>query len=961
MKYIYKFRKTFILLLLVMVGVTVKAGTPFITASSESATSTGPTGATLNANVTPNGTAVTNVYFEYGKTTGYGATVKATPSTFGSGDPATAVSATLVGLAPNTQYYFRAVAVYSGGIAYGTGSNFISSDGVSTNNILNITTTSGDVYYTARGVGAFTDRGIWYGTTDTPPGSEGSTGWHISGGIPSQTITDTGTYYRTAPSLTTGVVYYACGYATIGGSKQYGSVIPFQPGTSAPVTYSCKIQNFQQIDAYTFQFKIYIMRTGGTDLYLNNYQIGLEMNNSDWLQNLYMTGAYIGDGITGLTPGGMTIAYQAAGSSGHLYNHMDVRINGLPPSNTGYLISTSDPGTCIGTFQLHNWTDATHLTPKAFGSIPARIQRDDDFLARTYIYAIVPPSTTGTSLLITNINQHTAAADNLALNATNWNGGSGSDWNTAANWTMNPSATSAVPTSTVNAYIPGTGISTYPIPTSTTTHTCKNLYIDDGGKVTISNSGKLTLTGNLWLGTTASGPLIVQSDLSGTGSLITNGTITGTVAGVVNAKVERYVTGWTDGSHGWHLLSAPVAAQAIASAFTDPSDANYDFYAWWETTNEWVNYKNSTTPPTFATANVLGGASSTTDFIPGKGYLVAYAPAAAGTKQFTGTLNKDNISVTNLAISGGINKGWHLLGNPFPSALKWNDGNWALSNIVGTAQIWDQTIASYTVINANGIIPAGNGFMVQVNAGFSGSNSLTIPAAARIHDATTWYKSTEPKIVLIANDPVGQTGQETVIRQVPEATDGFDPAFDAHFLPGYAPLFYSVSGDEHLASNAMPELGNAVQIPFDFIKNEGESFTIEAKKISNIEGPVMLNDLKTNTSQDLTLNPVYSFTSSTGDNPSRFLITFRPLGMGETQINNPFTIFATGNTISVVDNSGNDQGNVFVYNMIGQLIGQQELSAGSNVTRVGMNNFNGYCLVKVVTAGHTSSTKLFIH
>ena len=54
------------------------------------------------------------------------------------------------------------------------------------------------------------------------------------------------------------------------------------------------------------------------------------------------------------------------------------------------------------------------------------------------------------------------------------------------------------------------------------------------------------------------------------------------------------------------------------------------------------------------------------------------------------------------------------------------------------------------------------------------------------------------------------------------------PDFDSHFLPGYAPLFYSVAGTGHLSTNALPEVGNAVQIPFDIIKNEGESFTIEA-------------------------------------------------------------------------------------------------------------------------------------
>ena len=327
-------------------------------------------------------------------------------------------------------------------------------------------------------------------------------------------------------------------------------------------------------------------------------------------------------------------------------------------------------------------------------------------------------------------------------------------------------------------------------------------------------------------------------------------------------------------------------------------------------------------------------------------------------KQFTGTLNNADVPVSNLSYSAGTYKGFHLLGNPFTSAIKWNDGNWGISGIAANAKIWNDANSSYSEIAGNGIIPALNGFMVEVT---SGTNSLTIPLAARTHDATGWYKSSDnPSIMLVAHDPAGQTAQESIIGFDNGATAGFDPAFDSHFLGGYAPKFYSVAGSEQLSTNTLPEAGGAVQVPFSFIKNDRADFTIEAKTISNISGPVILNDLKTNTTQDLSVNPVYTFTSASGDSPDRFLLKFSHVGIGETQSKNVITIYASGNQIFVTGNGGNISGNIFVYNMMGQLIQQQNLGT-ANLTKINFSGTTGYYLVKVITGENAYTGKVFIN
>ena len=480
--------------------------------------------------------------------------------------------------------------------------------------------------------------------------------------------------------------------------------------------------------------------------------------------------------------------------------------------------------------------------------------------------------------------------------------------------------------------------------------TLSSLTVVGSGIVQILPGKSLTVTGT----TTTNGGLVLKSpsDAGPSGSFLPTGTVTGSVT------VERYISAWgVIANHGWHLLSSPVAAQAIDPNFINGTATNYDLYAWWEPTNQWVNYKNSSTAPTWNTANVLGVTSGAGNFIPGKGYLVAYA--ATDTKQFTGTLNNANIPISNLTINSGTNYGWHLLGNPFTCALTWGSLDWALSNIAATAKYWDESTAAYISLDANsGIIPAMNGFMVEATYA---TNSLTIPIAARVHAATAWYKSSgDPTIKLVAHDPSGQTAQESIIRFNAQATSGFDQKYDSHFLAGYAPLFYSVAGEEHLSTNALPASGGTVQVPFDFIKNDGTDFTIEAETISGIDGPVMLNDLKTGSAQDLTVNPVYTFTSSSADNASRFLLTFNHLGIGETPKTNPFTIYTSGNNILVLDNNGKNEGSAFVYNMMGQLIKQQTLS-GNSMTKINMNSCTGYYVVKVITSGETCSSKIFLH
>ena len=133
--------------------------------------------------------------------------------------------------------------------------------------------------------------------------------------------------------------------------------------------------------------------------------------------------------------------------------------------------------------------------------------------------------------------------------------------------------------------------------------------------------------------------------------------------------VQRDYVAYTGDGDGWHTISSPVNAMTIAGSAFAPASGDDDLYAWDEVAYTWRNYNDVNFP------------GST--FVNGNGYLAAYKNTSI--KEFTGTLNNADITFTNLSLTSGKGEGCHLLGNPFPSAIKWNDGNWALSNVGAVA------------------------------------------------------------------------------------------------------------------------------------------------------------------------------------------------------------------------------------------------------------------------------------
>ncbi len=451
------------------------------------------------------------------------------------------------------------------------------------------------------------------------------------------------------------------------------------------------------------------------------------------------------------------------------------------------------------------------------------------------------------------------------------------------------------------------------------------LTVKPGAALTVDPAVSLAITGAFTL----------QSDATGTGSFITSSPTT--------ASVQRYVSGYSDPTHGWHLLSSPVAAQGIG-AFHTPGSGD-DFYKWDEPTDTWIN----------RTAEGGGlNVSFETNFGVGKGYLVSYA--STYTKAFSGSLNISNVSVTGLSNTpASTASGWHLLGNPFSSALTWNDGKWNLSNVGANCQLWNEANASYTVVAPNGIIPSMNGFMAHAS---TADASMTIPALSRTHDATNWYKNTQQneQIVLTVSDTDGETAQPTIIRFEQGATNGYDNQYDSYFLPGFAPMFYSKSLEENFALSTLPELCQELTIPLGFVKNAGNLFVIELTE--NIpDQDLYLTDKQT--LQTVKLNEGdYAFSAQQGDETDRFELHFRAVGIEDnTLADASLHVWASNGQFYLQ----NEQGPVTL--MVSDLQGRTLLKtniATSGITSQPLKLTTGIYIVTVQTADSFKTMKIFV-
>jgi hypothetical protein len=518
-------------------------------------------------------------------------------------------------------------------------------------------------------------------------------------------------------------------------------------------------------------------------------------------------------------------------------------------------------------------------------------------------------------------------------------GGDGTDWFDAANWDCGE-----VPVN-IDVEIPG-GTKAF-VTISGGIATTAALTVGAGGGVIVAPNGGLTTNGLF----TNNGDFIVNSDagLGYMGTFIDNGGL----AGGGNFQFNRNVVfsgtvGGSSSNIGWHYLSSPV------NGFTTDNLPDYFVNAWSQNIGQWIQYSMNVpcTPWPTTPLSTMDAWSVNRDInypypicapqAPATGVQVEFIAGAPGVH--TGAYNKP------LGYGAAGYQAWNMVANPYPSGLNMNAIVWG-PNTYQAAYFFEGSSGNYyywaTGMGAYSFPPT-NGFMVETVA----PDAFNVSNAMRSHNADFFYKN-EVENLLTIKASGSERSDILHVRFADNVTAGLDLNGDAHKLFATTeglPQIYTVTGEEMLAINALPQTPS---VPMGFTANGSGAYTIEAIETSDFEN-VVLEDLFTGIKTDLLAN-TYTFEYNVDDNANRFVIHFTPLGTPELKANS-INIWAANQTIYV--QAPATTGDILVYNMMGQVVVKTGIVPGLN--EIPMNNANTYYIVKVVGSDVTETGKVFI-
>lgn len=425
--------------------------------------------------------------------------------------------------------------------------------------------------------------------------------------------------------------------------------------------------------------------------------------------------------------------------------------------------------------------------------------------------------------------------------------------------------------------------------------------------------------------------LVVQADAAGSGSLIDmNASNAILFSGGGEAKVELFLS-----ENNWHYSSSPIE-QGLTSIF-------------------WGIYVKQFSEPDSSWFYIT---SPDSVFNPMQGYAVWSKSATTGdtTVTFGGILNTGNYSktLTKSGLASHGSKGFNFVGNPYASAINWQIGSegWTRTNIDPIIYIWNPVAGQYGSFNRNSkigtndidsIIPAKQGFFVHVSE--SGEGYLAVNNNARLHSHKAFFKSSQieeyPQLLRLNIIGNGYS-DESIICFDEDATSAYDYEFDAFKLNGKdeAPQLFSKVGDTELAVNALNSIEDNEIIPMYFKSGKTGEYMLTATNVESFDEsiPIWLEDVKIAYFHNLRENPVYSFYSNTEDELSRFKIHFAaPDAIDQQSLQDLIQIYSENSTIHINLPEGL-QGEIDVYNILGQHLQNVKSVQSENQIHVWQNN-----------------------
>jgi hypothetical protein len=483
--------------------------------------------------------------------------------------------------------------------------------------------------------------------------------------------------------------------------------------------------------------------------------------------------------------------------------------------------------------------------------------------------------------------------------------------------------------------------------------------------ITIEKGGKLTNNTGITL-TAAS--LTINSDASGTGTYVDNGT------SVITSAI---VNQWLKAGRNSYFSSSVTAATGSVILGADGLSGN----SLWKYNEVNANWLDATTQSTELT--VMNG-------------FVAKKTGSDGVITFTGTLNTGSLTPITLYRTDNSNasRGFNLVGNPFPSYVDWTLAT--TSNL--ESSIWFRTKTTpapvtlatsyvFDTYNAAGgqhtslgattvskLIPPMQGFWVRVST--IGSGTLTFDNNARAHadvstnsfKAPAAEKSTQEVLKLEVSN--GTNKDEAIVYFNANASDSYD-AYDSPKMTNAntaIPEIYTTVGNEQLVINGLNSIAANKELALGFNTGASNTFSIKASEVSNFDADtkIILKDNLLNTEWDLTGGSAYSFSSAATNNNTRFTVIFRTsgiatgIGIGNYNYDDStLRIFKNENNQITIQRNFSENATVTICNAIGQKLISTRMTGTSKV--IDKQFSAGVYFVTVSNEGNKVSKKVIIN
>lgn len=543
--------------------------------------------------------------------------------------------------------------------------------------------------------------------------------------------------------------------------------------------------------------------------------------------------------------------------------------------------------------------------------------------------------------------------------STTWTGAFSNEWTQAANWS------NGIPGNTTNVTI---SVGWF-YPELSTPVVISGMIIEPAAHLFIKNNGSMTVNGDFRL----------KSSAAGTATLLNDGILT--VTGM--SKAEQYLTTKTGESakDNWWYISSPVTGASSNSILVDGSANKLGFYS-----EQQGDY-----PQITSSGHLLES---------GKGYLAEIN--TTGTYEFSGTFNNGTIGPLTLrrTVSAGNNRGFNLIGNPYPSGINWN----AITGF-GTAQqrtdikptIWIRTRNSSGAMvfdtfdgedgtslgvrgRLNQFIPPMQSFWVRVEADGTSpvitftnemrvysdqqleTNRLKVNAGLSTKDDsyTSDYESVN-KVSQLSSAGVisrnvvkleltsGQQRDEAIISTNTAASDAYDFYDSEKMKSGHSEIYSFVDGQE-LVINKMRSIEAGKSVLLGFRPVQSGTFTIRATELINTEQlAVVLVDQNQLTETVLNMDKAYTFTSDGTTTTDRFRIIFRAaetVSAIEDTYEVPYQVDITpDNRIRVRSQLLQLGSTIRLYNLTGQQLMTESLTESN--TLIDHQLISGVYIVKI--------------